>query len=32
MSHIGLWAQIKEDFAQPVLNDPALNSKIGAFF
>ena len=32
MSHIGLWAQIKEDFAQPVLNDPALNSKIELFF
>ena len=32
MSHIGLWAQIKEDIAQPVLNDPALNSKIELFF
>lgn len=32
MSQIGLWAHIKEDFAQPVLNDPALNSKIELFF
>ena len=32
MSEIGLWAQIKEDFSQPVLNDPALNSKIELFF
>lgn len=32
MNRIGLWAQIKEDFAQPVLHDPALNSKIELFF
>lgn len=32
MSQTGLWAHIKEDFAQPVLNDPALNSKIELFF
>ena len=32
MSEIGLWEQIKEDFAQPVLNDPAFNSKIELFF
>lgn len=28
MSDISLWAQIKEDFSQPILNDPAINSKI----
>ena len=32
MSDISLWAQIKEDFSQPILNDPAINSKIELFF
>ena len=32
MSQTGLWVHIKEDFTQPVLNDPALNSKIELFF
>lgn len=32
MSHLSLWQTIKEDFAQPVKNDPALNSKIELFF
>jgi len=32
MSEIGVWAHIREDFAQPVLNDPAFNSKIELFF
>lgn len=32
MSDIALWAQIKEDFSQPILNDPAINSKIELFF
>jgi len=31
MSDISLWAQIKEDFSQPILNDPAINSKIELF-
>lgn len=32
MSTLSLWAQIKEDFSQPILHDPALNSKIELFF
>ncbi len=32
MSELSVWQHIKEDFAQPVLNDPALNSKIELFF
>jgi len=32
MSHISIWQQIKEDFAQPVKNDPALNSKFELLF
>ncbi len=32
MSDISLWQKIKEDFSQPVLHDPALNSKIELFF
>ena len=32
MSTISIWEQIKEDFSQPVLNDPAFNSKIELFF
>ncbi len=32
MSHISLWRLIKEDFAQPVKNDPALNSKFELLF
>ncbi len=31
-SKIGLWQQIKEDFAQPLRNDPAINSKVELFF
>ena len=29
---ISLWAQIKEDFYVPKLNDPALDSKFELFF
>ncbi len=29
---INLWRQIKEDFAQPLKNDPAINSKVELFF
>ena len=29
---IGLWQQIKEDFSQPLKNDPAINSKVELFF
>jgi len=29
---IGLWRQIREDFAQPLVNDPAINSKVELFF
>ncbi len=29
---IGLWQQIREDFAQPLKNDPAINSKTELFF
>lgn len=32
MSHNSLWQMIKEDFAQPVKNDPAINSKVELFF
>ncbi len=32
MQKLSLWEQIKEDFAQPLLNDPALGSKIELFF
>lgn len=32
MSHISIWKQIKEDFSQPIKNDPALNSKFELFF
>lgn len=32
MKSIGLWEQIKEDFAQPILHDPAFNSKVELFF
>ncbi len=32
MSHITIWQMIKEDFAQPVKNDPALNSKFELLF
>lgn len=32
MNAIGLWEQIKEDFAQPILHDPAFNSKVELFF
>ncbi|MFK5881914.1 MAG: serine O-acetyltransferase [Sulfurospirillum sp.] len=31
-SKIGLWQQIREDFAQPLKNDPAINSKVELFF
>ncbi len=29
---IGLWQQIKEDFSQPLKNDPAINSRVELFF
>ncbi|NOX15599.1 MAG: serine O-acetyltransferase [Epsilonproteobacteria bacterium] len=29
---INLWQQIKEDFSQPLKNDPAINSKVELFF
>lgn len=32
MSHISIWQTIKEDFQQPVQNDPALNSKFELLF
>lgn len=32
MNEVGVWEKIKEDFAQPVLNDPAFNSKLELFF
>lgn len=32
MSHCSIWQKIKEDFAQPVKNDPALNSKLELLF
>ncbi|MBE0491006.1 MAG: serine O-acetyltransferase [Sulfurospirillum sp.] len=32
MSDISIWKKIKEDFSQPINNDPALNSKFELFF
>ncbi|MBL0687344.1 MAG: serine O-acetyltransferase [Sulfurospirillum sp.] len=32
MSHISIWQTIKEDFSQPIKNDPALNSKFELLF
>lgn len=32
MSTMSLWGYIKEDFSQPLLNDPAINSKVELFF
>jgi len=32
MSHISFWQRIKEDFSQPIKNDPALNSKFELLF
>ncbi len=32
MSEVSLWQRIKEDLSQPILNDPALNSKIELLF
>ncbi len=32
MSHVSIWQIIKEDFAQPVKNDPALNSRFELIF
>ena len=32
MSHISIWKIVKEDFIQPIKNDPALNSKFELFF
>ena len=32
MSQLCLWEQIKEDFSQPINNDPAFNSKVELFF
>jgi len=32
MSHTSIWKIIKEDFSQPIKNDPALNSKFELFF
>ena len=33
MSHsVSFWTKIKEDFAQPLLHDPAINSKVELFF
>mgnify|MGYP002713265355 CR=1 FL=1 len=32
MSDASLWHKIKEDFAQPILSDPAINSKFEVFF
>jgi serine O-acetyltransferase len=32
LKKIGLWQQIKEDFKQPLRNDPAINSKVELFF
>lgn len=28
---VSLWEKIKEDFEQPIKNDPALNSKLELF-
>lgn len=32
MNSVSLWEKIKEDFSQPILHDPALNSKVELFF
>jgi len=32
MNSVSLWKKIKEDFSQPILHDPAINSKIELFF
>jgi len=32
MNSLSLWEQIKEDFSQPILHDPAYNSKVELFF
>lgn len=32
MNSISLWGKIKEDFSQPILHDPAINSRIELFF
>ncbi len=32
MNDIALWTKIKEDFSQPILHDPAFNSKVELFF
>lgn len=32
MNEVSLWEKIKEDFSQPILHDPAINSKIELFF
>ncbi|MBN1839507.1 MAG: serine O-acetyltransferase [Campylobacterales bacterium] len=32
MGEISLWGQIREDFSQPLLQDPAINSKVELFF
>ncbi|NCD12335.1 MAG: serine O-acetyltransferase [Epsilonproteobacteria bacterium] len=32
MGDISLWGQIREDFSQPLLQDPAINSKVELFF
>jgi len=32
MNTVSLWEKIKEDFSQPILHDPAINSKVELFF
>ncbi len=32
MNSVSLWEKIKEDFSQPILHDPAINSKVELFF
>ena len=32
MNEVSLWEKIKEDFSQPILHDPAINSKTELFF
>ncbi|WP_333804210.1 serine O-acetyltransferase [Sulfurospirillum sp.] len=32
MNEVSLWEKIKEDFSQPILHDPAINSKVELFF
>jgi len=32
MNSVSLWEKIKEDFSQPILHDPAINSKIELIF